>query len=77
MESYRSDHGTFPGKLDALVPRYLPAIPPPAVDAPGWSYWPSKREPGFTLGVWESETYDDHLTYSYAYKEWWYDNGGF
>ena len=28
VERYRADRGEYPPRLDALVPRYLPAIPP-------------------------------------------------
>lgn len=36
LEQSRQDRGTYPARLDDLVPSYLPTVPP---DRPGTSWW--------------------------------------
>jgi len=47
LEAYLANHGAFPERLDALVPRYMQSIPDPTAGSRKWHY--SVRDNCFSL----------------------------
>lgn len=62
MHHHHADHGVYPGSLDALVPKYLAALPPDPYDHAGGPIKHRGNAHAFTLYYNGANATDDHAT---------------
>ena len=55
LEKYRTDHGTYPDTLDALVPKYLPAVQEPDYGERRWVYITYNEKGAYGLFMWRRD----------------------
>lgn len=71
--AYHSDEGTYPERLDELVPQYLPEVPPPTWGLERWSYErysPADDIVYFRIAVAANESGYPVLYYDLAASRW-------
>src|SRR5687767_3174448 len=73
IEKYRSDHGTYPPNLTALVPKYVNRVRPPKACEGGWIYELKDEGRNYALGFrGKGRNYTGF--YDSRTKEWWIDD---
>ena len=70
LQRYRSEYRFYPKDLDALAPRYLPAIQAPTVGDRVWHY--ATVDTGFAFQLWvEGKTADNRgYLFDSAERQW-------
>jgi len=64
LEEYFSVHGTFPKRLEDLVPEYIEELPPPTAGTRQWRYKP--RERAFSLSFGYGKDHYPNCTFSWS-----------